>query len=160
MPLIPRCNHNHSANPVISKFLSFLIRDQAPADSRLLQNSHQRIIRKIGIDIKLIAGDRGFDSIDNQKYFVKQDIFNAVAPRNPKQLQERLKEELFCQSQNRRSQTESRISILSRCFCGDPMRQKGFENREIHMGLSFLSHNLWVLARLKLAQQARLRQAA
>ena len=34
------------------------------------------------------------------------------------------------------------------------------ENREIHMGLSVLSHNLWVLARLKLAQQARLKQAA
>jgi len=137
-----------------------LFRDQAPADSRLLQNSHQRITGKIGIDINLIAGDRGFDSIDNQKYFAKQDIFNAVAPRNPKQLQQRLEEELFCQSQNRRSQTEARISILSRCFCGDPMRQKGFENREIHMGLSVLSHNLWVLARLKLAQQARLKQAA
>lgn len=137
-----------------------LFRDQAPADSRLLQNSHQRIIGKIGIDIKLIAGDRGFDSRANQKYFEKQDIFNAVAPRDPKQLQQRLEEELFCQGQKRRSQTEARISILSHCFCGDPVRQKGFEHREIHMGLSVLSHNLWVLARLKLAQQARLKQAA
>ncbi len=67
-----------------------LFRDQAPADSRLLQNSHKRIAANLGIDIKLIAGD--------------------------------------------------------------PMRQKGFEHRDIHMGQSVLSHNLWVLARLKLAR--------
>ena len=104
--------------------------------------------------------NRGFDSKANQKYFEEQNIFNAVAPRNPKQLQQRLEEERFRQGQNRRSQTEARISILSHCFCGNPMRQKGFEHREIHMGLSVLSHNLWVLARLKLAQQAQLKQAA
>ena len=137
-----------------------LFRDQAPADSRLLQNSHQRITGKLDIDVKLVAGDRGFDSKANQKYFDEQNIFNAVAPRNPKQLQQRLEEERFRQGQNRRSQTEARISILSHCFCGNPMRQKGFEHREIHMGLSVLSHNLWVLARLKLFQQARQKQAA
>lgn len=137
-----------------------LFRDQAPADSRLLQKCHQRITGKLDIDVKLIAGDRGFDSKANQQYIEEQNIFNAVAPRNPKLLQERLKEERFRQGQNRRSQTEARIGILSHCFCGNPMRQKGFDNREIHMGLSVLSHNLWVLARLKLAQQARLKQAA
>ena len=137
-----------------------LFRDQAPADSRLLQNSHKRVTEKLDINVKLIAGDRGFDSKANQKYFEEQDIFNAVAPRNPKQLQQRLKEERFRQAQNRRSQTEARISILSHCFCGNPMLQKGFEHREIHMGISVLSHNLWVLARLKLLQQARQKQAA
>ena len=137
-----------------------LFGDQAPADSRLLQNSLQRIIGNLGVDIKLAAGDRGFDSKANQEYLEEQNIFNAVAPRNPKQLQQRLEEERFRQGQNRRSQTEARISILSHCFCGDPMLQKGFEHREIHMGMSVLSHNLWVLARLKLAQQAQLKQAA
>lgn len=137
-----------------------LFRDQAPADSRLLQSSHQRVSENLGIDIKLIAGDRGFDSKANRQYLEKENIFNAVAPRNPKQLQQRLEEQRFRQSQNRRSQTEARISILSHCFCGDPMMQKGFEHREIHMGLSVLSHNLWVLARLKLAQEAKLKQAA
>jgi hypothetical protein len=137
-----------------------LFRDQAPADSRLLKNSHRRIAEKLGIDVKLIAGDRGFDSKANQIYFEEEKIFNAVAPRNPKQLQQRLEEERFSQGQKRRSQTEARISILSHCFCGNPMPQKGFEHREIHMGLSVLSHNLWVLARLKLAQQAKLKRVA
>jgi len=134
--------------------------DQAPSDTRLLQDSHHRITGKLGVNVKLMAGDRGFDSKANQDYLEKQDIFNAVAPRNPQQLQQRLEEERFRQGQNRRSQTEARISILSHCFCGNPMRQKGFEHREIHMGLSVLSHNLWVLARLKLAQQAQQNQAA
>jgi hypothetical protein len=137
-----------------------LFGEQAPSDSRLLKKSHQRITGKLGIDVELIAGDRGFDSKANQKYFEKENIFNAVAPRNPKQLQQRLEEERFSQGQKRRSQTEARISILSHCFCGNPMRQKGFKHREIHMGLSVLSHNLWVLARMKLAQEAKLKRAA
>jgi hypothetical protein len=135
--------------------------EQAPADSRLLQDSHQRITVKLDVDIKLIAGDRGFDSKDNQKYLDTENIFNAVAPRDPKLLQQRLKEKRFRKGQTRRSQTEARIGIISHCFCGNPMKQKGFEHREIHMGLSVLSHNLWVLARIKLAQQAaQAKQAA
>ncbi len=135
--------------------------EQAPADSRLLKDSHQRITKNLDVNIKLIAGDRGFDSKDNQKYLDKENIFNAVAPRDPKLLQQRLKEEQFRKGQTRRSQTEARISIVSHCFCGNPMKQKGFKHREIHMGLSVLSHNLWVLARIKLAQQtAQAKQAA
>jgi hypothetical protein len=137
-----------------------LFQKQAPADSRLLQEFHQRIANKLDIKVELIAGDRGFDSKTNQKYFEKHKIFNGICPRNPEQLQQRLEEEQFCDAQNRRSQTEARISILGRCFCGNPMLQKGFEHREIHMGLSILSHNLWVLARLKLAQQTKLKEAA
>jgi len=40
------------------------------------------------------------------------------------------------------------------------MKQKGFEHRQIHMGLSVLSHNLWVLGRLKIAQDKAQQQAA
>ncbi len=81
------------------------------------------------------------------------DIFNAVCPRNPALPAQRLQEPEFRKAQNRRSQTEARIAILSNCFLGPPMKQKGFDNRQIHMGLSILSHNLWVLARLKIAQE-------
>ena len=76
-------------------------------------------------------------------------------------LKERLKEERFREAQNRRSQTEGRISILSHCFCGNPMQQKSYAYRNLHMGLSILTHNLWVLARLKIAQtQAQLSDQA
>ena len=107
-----------------------------------------------------MAGDRGFDSENNRAHMKSHDIFNAVCPRNLGLLAERLEENEFREAQNRRSQTEARISILSNCFCGSPMQQKGFDHRYIHMGLSILSHNLWVLARLKIAQEKARQQAA
>ena len=41
-----------------------------------------------------------------------------------------------------------------------PMKQEGFEHRQIHMGLSIPAHNLWVLGRLKVAQEQTREQAA
>jgi len=138
-----------------------LFRDSAPADTRLLKPSCQRIEERLGIDIVLAAGDRGFDSEANRNYLKNENIYNAICPRNPHLLQERLKEESFCDAQNRRSQTEGRISIVARCFSGNPMQQKNFTYRNLHMGLSILSHNLWKLARLKIAQaQAQLADQA
>jgi hypothetical protein len=75
----------------------------------------------VGDTIRLVAGDRSFDSEGNRKYLEAKHIFNAVCPRDPNLLQCRLEEDLFCQGQKRRSQTEGRISILGRCFCGNPM---------------------------------------
>ena len=135
-------------------------RDQAPSDNKMLKGSHERIVDRLGVKVKLMAGDRGFDSKANREHMESNDIFNAVCPRNPSLLAERLEEDGFRKAQNRRSQTEARISILSNCFCGSPMKQKGFDNRHIHMGLSILSHNLWVLARLKIAQEKAQQQAA
>jgi len=135
-------------------------RDQAPSDSKMLKESHKRVVDRLGVKVKLMAGDRGFDSKTNREYLESNDIFNAVCPRNPALLAERLEENKFREAQNRRSQTEARIGILSNCFCGSPMKQKGFDNRHVHMGLSILSHNLWVLARLKIAQEKDQQKAA
>jgi len=137
-----------------------LFADQAPADCKMLEESHKRIEERLGVKVKLMAGDRAFDSKTNRQYMQSHDIFNAVCPRNLSLLVERREENEFREAQNRRSQTEARISILSNCFCGSPMKQKGFGNRYIHMGLSVLSHNLWVLARLKIAQEKARQQAA
>ena len=130
--------------------------EQAPADSKMLKESHKQIEDRLGVKVKLMAGDRGFDSKTNREHMESNDIFNAVCPRNPSLLLERLEENEFREAQNRRSQTEARISILSHCFCGSPMKQKGFDNRNAHMGLSILSHNLW----LKIAQEKARQQAA
>jgi hypothetical protein len=133
---------------------------QAPADSKMVKESHGRIEQRLGVCVKLMAADRGFDSPMNRQHLESNDIFNAICPRSPGLLAQRLEEDKFRAAQNRRSQTEARISILSNCFCGSPMKQKGFEHRHIHMGLSILSHNLWVVARLKIAQQQVLQEAA
>lgn len=129
-----------------------LFQEQAPSDCKLLQDTHKRITDRLGDTIRLVASDRNFDSKANREYLEANDIFNAVCPRDPKLLQSRLEEDLFCQGQKRRGQTEGRISILGRCFSGNPMVQKGFEHREQHLGLSILSHNTWLLGRIKIAQ--------
>ncbi|GAG07259.1 unnamed protein product, partial [marine sediment metagenome] len=67
---------------------------------------------------------------------------------------QRSKEPQFRRHQKRRAQTEARIAILNG-FSANPMLQKGFDHREIHMGLSVLSHNLRKLAQLRVAQEAR-----
>jgi hypothetical protein len=134
--------------------------EQAPSDHKMLKESHKRIEDRLGVKVKLMAGDRGFDSEENREYLESNDIFNAVCPRNPSLPAQRLEENEFREAQNRRSQTEARISILSNCFCGSPMKQKGFDHRQIHLGLSILSHNLWVLGRLKIAQEKARQQAA
>jgi hypothetical protein len=134
--------------------------EQAPSDSKMLKDSHKRIRNRLGVDVELMAGDRGFDSKDNRQYMESNNIFNAVCPRNPALLAERLEEDRFRAAQKRRSQTEARVAIVSNCFCGSPMKQKGFDHRETHMGLSILSHNLWVLGRLKIAQEKAQQKAA
>ncbi len=132
-----------------------LFRSQAPSDSVLLPNSHKRVTRRLGAVIDSIATDRGFDSENNRNYLKTNNVYNAICPKDPHLLQSRLEEEMFRQAQRRRSQTEGRISILGRCFSGNPMLQKGFDHREQHLGLSVLSHNLWVLARLKIEQDKK-----
>jgi hypothetical protein len=135
-------------------------RDQSPSDGKMVKDRHERMVDRLGVKVKLMAGDRGFDSKANRDHMESHDIFNAVCPRNPRLMAERLEEPEFRKAMNRRSQTEARISILSHCFCGSPMKQKGFANRQVHMGLSILSHNLWVLARLKIAEEKARSQAA
>lgn len=131
-----------------------LFKDQAPADSKLIPSTVERLQAKLGKDtLGLLGTDRGFDSKANRDLLALCNIFNGMCPRNPKTLKELLEDPRFRQAQKRRSQTEARISILARCFAGTPMLQKGFEHRQQHIGLSVLAHNLWVLARMVIAQR-------
>jgi hypothetical protein len=50
--------------------------------------------------------------------------------------------------QQRRSQTEARISIFKNGFLGSPLLSKGHENQSREVAWSVLAHNLWVIARL------------
>jgi len=60
-----------------------------------------------------------------------------------------MREKKFARAQRRRAQTEARIGILKAGFLGRPMRAKGFTNRELALAWGVLTHNVWMLARLK-----------
>jgi hypothetical protein len=132
----------------------------APADASLLVESLERVVVGLKKKMGAVGGDRGFASKANSVGLAEAEIFDSLCPRSPAALKERMKEPRFVRMQKRRSQTEARISILQRGFLGRPMRAKGFAHRELAVAWGVLTHNLWMLARLKREKKEPLRQAA
>ena len=128
------------------------LREQPPADSRLMEVSLARITSEYGKPLSY-AADRGFDSAANREAFEKLEVFNAVCPRSPASLSERLLDTDFRELQKRRGGTEARIGIFKNAYLGRPLKSKGFKNRRIRIEWCVLTHNLWKLA--VMAVQAR-----
>lgn len=134
--------------------------ETAPADASLLVESLERVVVGLKKKMGAVGGDRGFASKANSVGLAEAQILDSLCPRSPAALKERMKEPRFVRMQKRRSQTEGRISILQRGFLGRPMRAKGFAHRELAVAWGVLTHNLWMLARLKKEKKEPLRQAA
>lgn len=125
-----------------------LFEESAPADARLVRGALEKTEQSLQIEIKEAGADRGFDSASLQKWLEEQNIYNGICPRDPHQLQKRLRSWKFVKLQRRRSQTEGRISIIIHNFLDCPIRGKGFAHRQLAVDWAILTHNLWVLARL------------
>ena len=137
-----------------------LFKNQPPSDSKILQDSVMRLEKNYGL-LDSMCTDRGFDSKQNQTFIKERNIYNAVCPRNPKQLQESLQDSRFRLLQTRRGQTEARIGIFKNAFLGRPLKTKGFINKQLTVSWCVLTHNLWVVARMALAdEQSILKKAA
>jgi hypothetical protein len=134
--------------------------ESAPADASVLVESLERVVVGLKKKMGAVGGDRGFASKANRVGLAEAEIFDSLCPRSPAALKERMKEPRFVRMQKRRSQTEGRISILQRGFLGRPMRAKGFAHRELAVAWGVLTHNLWMLARLKREKKEPMRQAA
>ena len=141
-----------------------LFKEQAPADAGLLSGCTRRLQNNFaGLlpqgDFKIsLTGDRGCDSRANQSRLADIKWFNAVAARDPLQLQRQRKKSRFVKEQTRRAQTEGRIGIIKINFIGDPLPAKGFTGRSLRVAWAVLAHNLWVVARLP-EKQAQLKAA-
>lgn len=135
-------------------------KDQAPADVHTLVDSLERVVLQLKCPISGVAADRGFASKANSLGLKESQIFDAICPKDPRELKERMKSKRFAAMQKRRSQTEARISIMQRGFLGQPMRAKGFEHRQLALAWGVLTHNLWILARLVKKQRQISRKLA
>lgn len=129
------------------------LHENTESDVNMLVPSIDRICKRVGSSLKRACGDRGFHSKANEQALEDRGITSRLCPRKIESLQENMKENDFASSQKRRSQTEARVSIISRCFLGTPLKAKGFVNREQSVHWAVLAHNLWVLARLRLRQE-------
>jgi hypothetical protein len=129
-----------------------MFREPAPADSQLVFPSLVRVREGTGHCVKEVVTDRGFYSASNSRSLQETGTYDAMCPRDPRKLSQQMRDEKFGRLQRRRAQTEGRIGILKREFLGRPMRAKGFEHREVALGWGVLTHDLWVLARMRKAK--------
>jgi hypothetical protein len=131
------------------------------ADSKMLGSSLERLAGgEQDRTPQQIGGDRGFDSKANREKMEAQGIYNGLCPRDPRDLKKRMKESDFVALQQRRSQTEARISIFKNSFLGAPLKSKGYTNQNLEVAWSVLTHNLWVIARLPRGQAMALAKAS
>jgi hypothetical protein len=130
-----------------------IFRESAPADNRLLLESLRRVEDLAGRPVGAAVTDRGFASGANSRALARSDTFDALCPRQPAELKRKMKGKRFARLQRRRAQTEARIGILKNGFLGRPMRAKGFEHRQLALAWGVLTHNLWMLAKLRKVKQ-------
>jgi len=126
-----------------------IFRESAPADNHLLFESLHRVWELADRQVGAVATDRGFASAANSRGLADSDTFDALSPRQPAELKRKMKGKKFARLQRRRAQTEARIGILKHGFLGRPMRAKGFAHREVALAWGVLTHNLWMLARMR-----------
>jgi hypothetical protein len=131
------------------------------ADTKMLGRSLERMKQTVaGPAIREVSGDRGFDSAANRALLEKEGIYNAICPKSPAELKKRMQDPDFAELQQRRSQTEARISIFKNGFLGSPLLSKGHDNQSREVAWSVLAHNLWVIARLPQEQASVFAQAS
>jgi hypothetical protein len=119
------------------------------ADVKMLSGSLERVKQTAGgASIRQVCGDRGFDSKANRGLLEGRGIYNGICPKAPGELKKRMQEMEFAELQQRRSQTEARISIFKTGFLGSPLLSQGHGNQQREVAWSVLAHNLWVVARL------------
>jgi hypothetical protein len=129
-------------------------KDEVPADTALVQRSVERMKDTLGKYPEGYVTDRGFAKQQNKAYLEEKGIRDGLCARDPAELRERMKEVWYADAQKRRGSTEGRIGVFKNVFLKRVMREKGSENREQSLVWCVLAHNLWVLARMSLADEA------
>lgn len=132
-----------------------LEKEISPGDIALMGNSLSRMKTVFGRYPAAVGADRGFSSLANHAWLETEKITDAVCPKAPRELSEKMKDRKFRNIQKRRAQTEGRIGILKNNYLGRPLRSKGFAHREMAVAWAVLAHNLRLIARLVLDEKLK-----
>jgi hypothetical protein len=125
-----------------------LLKEYSPGDAKLGIKSIKDIQNWNGLELlTAIIGDRGYDSLEF-KEFIKTlneskgiDIQYSITPVNPSALSKSLEDEIFRDRMKRRASTEAKVAHI-KAIIGNPIVQKGIENKQTHTGIAILTHNL------------------
>jgi hypothetical protein len=128
--------------------------DEIANDSKLLMPAIARMRQVHGDSVAgTVVTDRGFASAENDAALTKAKITNATLPRNPDEMETKLRDPVMRRLQRRRAQTEARIGIFKGNFIGDHLPTKDFDAQVRFIAWAAIAHNLWVLARLEKAAE-------
>lgn len=126
-----------------------LLKEHSPGDSKLLLKHCAHLQEVTNHSLSSLTADRGFDTTATNKLLAEKNIYNAICPKNPQKLSERLQEEdqRLKKHLKRRAQTEGRIGIVKNVFLQETPKAKGYEHRAMQVSWAVLAHNLWLIAR-------------
>jgi hypothetical protein len=134
-----------------------LLEERSPGDAKLLLKHCSNLQEVTKHQLSAIGGDRQFSSAATKKLLAKEEIYNALCPKDPEELSKQIKEEeQFKNMLKRRAQSEGRIGILKNVFLQGTPKAKGYKNRTIQVTWAVLAHNLWVIARKTLCNEVEL----
>ena len=122
------------------------------SDSQLVEPSVKRMVGEMKLPVSKLWADRGMFSEKNEAFLKAQGIASGLCPKNPAMLKERLAEPGQREGMKRRGSTEARVAIFKNVMLGNPTPAKSIEAREKACGWAVLSHNLWVLGRMRQAK--------
>jgi hypothetical protein len=134
--------------------IDYHLHEGNPADSQVVAPSVKRIVKK-GLGVRRMWGDRGIFSKSNEALLKASGLESGLCPRDPAELARRLQDPGVKAGMKRRGGTEARLAIFKNVFLGSPAKERSFTARERACAWAVLTHNLWVLARLPLAESAR-----
>jgi len=134
----------------------------APSEGdKLIESVQRQQSLKTEQSLEAAVGDRGYDGRLTLNALQAEGLTSHICPKNPAELEARLKEPEFCRWQTRRAGTEARIAILKNHGGGRVWRAKGLENRKLAVGWSVLAHNLaWISRKVRKQREEALGEAA
>ena len=98
---------------------------RTPSENEQMQESLQRQNRfNLAEPIAAMCADRGFASQRARRQLAQEGIYDALCPRDPKQLKKRMEEPHFRQLQKRRASTQGRIGVLKDRLAGRAIAQQ------------------------------------
>ena len=136
--------------------VDYLLLQESQADTALLAPALERLKPQEALKagLKTVFGDRGIHSAANEKLLGGEGLGSGLCPRKPGVLAQRLQDEPWLRAGlKRRGATETRIAIFKNVFCQGQLREKSHAHRELAVGRAVLAHNLYILAKLQMAQE-------
>jgi hypothetical protein len=95
-----------------------------------------------------VTTDRGFSAPQVHKLLDDEKVFDAICPKSPAELQERMKDPEFRQKMKRRGPNEGRIGIVKNNFLSGAKKAYTYDRRHKAVCWGILVHNLTKLAKI------------